>query len=305
MYRRRRPPEPRDPKPRPKPSRALSSEEREEVLEVLHSDRFADSSPAAVWATLLDEGRYLASERTMYRILAEQDESRERRDQLVHPAYAKPELLATRPNELWSWDITKLLGPAKWTYFYLYVLLDIFSRYVVGWTIQHRESAEVAKAHRAEHRAAGGRARLAHGARRPRLRDDVQARGVPARRPRRHQDALPALHLDGQPLLGGPVQDIQVPAWLPRSLRLDPARTLLGRDFFPWYNHEHRHCGIGLMTPAMVHYGQAEEVKRQRARVLAAAYAANPERFVRGLPQPPKLPTAAWINPPNTQEAAH
>ena len=145
IYRRRRPPEPRDPKPRPKPARALSVREREAVLEVLHSPRFIDCSPAQVWATLLDEGRYLASERTMYRILDEKGESRERRDQLVHPNYARPELLASGSNELWSWDITKLLGPAKWTYFYLYVILDVFSRYVVGWTIQHRESAQVAK----------------------------------------------------------------------------------------------------------------------------------------------------------------
>ena len=145
IYRRRRPPQPRPRKPRPKPARALSAPERDAVLEELHSKRFVDCSPAQVWATLLDEGRYLASERTMYRILAEQGHSRERRDQLVHPAYAKPELLATRPNELWSWDITKLLGPAKWTYFYLYVILDIFSRYVVGWTIQHRETASVAQ----------------------------------------------------------------------------------------------------------------------------------------------------------------
>jgi putative transposase len=144
VYRRRRPPEPRPRKPRPTPARALSSGEREAVLETLHAERFMDHAPAQVWATLLDEGRYLASERTMYRILAAEGESRERRDQLVHPAYCKPELLAERPNELWSWDITKLLGPAKWTYYYLYVILDVFSRYVVGWTIQHRESAHVA-----------------------------------------------------------------------------------------------------------------------------------------------------------------
>ena len=145
IYRRRRPPEPRPSRPRPQPARALSPVEREAVLETLHAERFVDRSPAQVWATLLDEGRYLASERTMYRILAEKGESRDRRDQLVHPAYHKPELLAERPNELWSWDITKLLGPAKWTYFYLYVILDVFSRYVVGWTIQHRESARVAE----------------------------------------------------------------------------------------------------------------------------------------------------------------
>ena len=146
MYRRRRPPQPPKPrKPRVPAARALSPTERQEVLEELHSERFVDHSPAQVWATLLDEERYLASERTMYRILAADGETRERRNQLVHPSYTKPELLAERPNELWSWDITKLLGPAKWTYFYLYVILDVFSRYVVGWTIQYKESARIAE----------------------------------------------------------------------------------------------------------------------------------------------------------------
>jgi putative transposase len=145
IYRRRNPPTPGPKRPKLPPARALSSEEREAVLEVLHSKRFIDCSPAQTWATLLDEGRYLASQRTMYRLLAAEGETTERRNQLVHPSYARPELLAERPNELWSWDITKLLGPAKWTYFYLYVILDVFSRYVVGWTIQHRESAQVAK----------------------------------------------------------------------------------------------------------------------------------------------------------------
>src|SRR4051795_7414890 len=147
IYRRRRPPSPRPARPKPRPARALSEPERAAVLAELRSERFVDSAPAQVYATLLDEGRYLASERTMYRLLAAADGGvRERRDQLTHPAYAKPELLAERPNELWSWDITKLLGPAKWTYFYLYVILDVFSRYAVAWTIQHRESAELAKA---------------------------------------------------------------------------------------------------------------------------------------------------------------
>src|SRR5712692_8462315 len=147
IYRRRRPPAPRLPQPRRLPARALSERERQAVLAELHSDRFVDASPAQVWATLLDEGRYLASERTMYRLLAAAHGSvRERRNQLTHPAYAKPELLACRPNELWSWDISKLKGPAKWTWFYLYVILDVFSRYAVGWTVQYRETAEIAKA---------------------------------------------------------------------------------------------------------------------------------------------------------------
>jgi putative transposase len=146
IYRRRRPPVPRPPRPRPRPARGLSEAEREAVLAELHSERFVDCSPAQVWATLLDEGRYLASERTMYRLLAANGELRERRDQLRHPAYQRPELLAERPNEVWSWDISKLKGPAKWTYFYLYVILDVFSRYAVGWTVQHREAASVAEA---------------------------------------------------------------------------------------------------------------------------------------------------------------
>jgi putative transposase len=147
IYRRRRPPEPRAPKPRPTPARALTGPERQEVLDVLHSERFVDVSPEETYATLLDEGSYLCSPRTMYRILADHHGGvRERRDQLTHPAYNKPELLACRPNELWSWDISKLKGPAKWTWFYLYVILDVFSRYIVGWTVQYRETAELAKA---------------------------------------------------------------------------------------------------------------------------------------------------------------
>ena len=145
IYRRRRPPERRPGRPRGAPARALSAPERELVLGELRSERFVDASPAAVWATLLDEGRYLCSPRTMYRLLAGQEEVRERRDQLTHPVYARPELLAARPNEVWSWDISKLKGPATWTYYYLYVVLDVFSRYVVAWTLQTRESGELAK----------------------------------------------------------------------------------------------------------------------------------------------------------------
>lgn len=307
MYRRRRPPAPRAEKPRPKPARALSVEERDAVLETLHSERFTDTSPAAVWATLLDEGRYLASERTMYRILAEQGESRERRDQLTHPAYAKPELLATRPNELWSWDITKLLGPAKWTYFYLYVLLDVFSRFVVGWTIQHRESAEVAK---------------------DLIAQSIEQQGVQAGQLTVHADRGPSMrskpvaflladlgvtktHSRPYTSTDNPYSEAHFKTLKYRPGFPDRFDSILhsrswARGFFPWYNHEHRHSGIALMTPAMVHYGQAQEARRQRAAVLAAAYAANPERFVRGLPRPPQLPSAAWINPPKPEEdAAH
>ena len=303
IYRRRRPPEPRPRTPRPKPARALSDPERDAVLEALHSERFVDASPAQVWATLLDEGRYLASERTMYRILAEQGESRERRDQLVHPAYVKPELLATRPNELWSWDITKLLGPRKWTYFYLYVILDVFSRYVVGWTIQHRESASVAQ---------------------QLIAQSIERQGVRAGELTLHADR--GISMKSKPVaflladLGvtrthsrpytstdNPYSEAQFKTLKYRPDFPDRFDSILSarswsRGFFPWYNQEHRHSGIGLMTPAMVHDGRAPEIRGQRAQVLAAAYAANPERFVRGLPLPPRLPEAAWINPPITRE---
>jgi len=132
-------------RPRPAPPRALDETERQAILAVLNSERFCDAAPAEVYAALLDEGTYLCSERSMYRILAAHGQTRERRDQRVHPVYHKPELLAQAPNQLWSWDITKLLGPAKWTYFYLYVILDVFSRYVVGWMVAHRESADLAQ----------------------------------------------------------------------------------------------------------------------------------------------------------------
>lgn len=305
IYRRRRPPKPRPRKPRPKPARALSAPERDVVLEELHSERFVDCSPAQVWATLLDEGRYLASERTMYRILAEQGQSRERRDQRVHPAYAKPELLATRPNELWSWDITKLLGPAKWTYFYLYVILDVFSRYVVGWTIQHRETASVAQ---------------------QLIAQSIEQQGVQPGELTIHADrgtsmrskpvaflladlGVTKTHSRPYTSTDNPYSEAQFKTLKYRPDFPDRFDSILharswGRGFFPWYNDEHRHSGIGLMTPATVHYRRASEVHDQRADVLAAAYAANPERFVRGLPQPPKLPAAAWINPP-TEEDAH
>lgn len=306
IYRRRRPPEPREAKPRPKPARALSEHEREAVLEVLHSERFVDSSPAQVWATLLDEGRYLASERTMYRILAEKGESRERRDQLVHPSYARPELLASRPNELWSWDITKLLGPAKWTYFYLYVILDVFSRYVVGWTIQHRESAQVARqliAQSIEQQQVQPDQLTVHADRGSAMRSKPVAflladLGVTKTHSRPYTST-------DNPYSEAQFKTLKYRPGFPERFDSILHSRAWGRGFFPWYNHEHRHSGIGLMTPAMVHYGRAEVIREQRAKVLHAAYAANPERFVQGLPQPPELPTAAWINPPKTEEDAH
>lgn len=299
IYRRRRPPAPKPRVPRSKPERALSAAEREAVLQELHSERFVDRSPAQVWATLLDEGRYLCSERTMYRLLAERDEVRERRDQLTHPTYARPELLAERPNELWSWDITKLLGPEKWTYFYLYVILDVFSRYVVGWTVQHRESAAVAEQMIAQAAAQQGIERdqlTIHADRGSAMRSKPVAflladLGITKTHSRPYTST-------DNPYSEAHFKTLKYrPGFPDRFGSILEARSFC-RDFFVWYNQEHRHSGIGLLTPAAVHSGRAEAVHAERARVLASAYAHRPERFVRGTPRPPELPTATWINPP-------
>jgi putative transposase len=306
IYRRRNPPEPRPRKPRRPPARALSSEERQEVLDVLRSERFVDRSPAQVWATLLDEGRYLASERTMYRLLAEHGEARERRDQLTHPTYSKPQLLATRPNELWSWDITKLPGPAKWTYFYLYVLLDVFSRYAVGWTIQHRESGSVAQ---------------------QLISQAIDQQGVAPGQLTLHADrgssmtSKPVAFLladlgvtkthsrpytsTDNPFSEAHFKTLKYRPDFPERFDSILESRRFGRAFFDWYNHERRHTGLGLMTPAAVHYGRAEAPRAERTRVLHRAFQNNPERFVHGKPQPQKLPRAVWISPPEIPEETH
>jgi putative transposase len=307
IYRRRRPPEPRPPRPRPAPPRALSAAERAAVLGELHSERFVDSSPAQVWATLLDEGRYLASERTMYRLLAtDQGQVRERRDQLAHPAYAKPELLAEHPNEVYSWDITKLLGPAKWTYYYLYVILDVFSRYAVGWTVQHRENAHIAKdliAQTCQQQQIRPGTLTVHADRGSSMTSKPVAflladLGVTKTHNRPYTSA-------DNPYSEAHFKTLKYrPAFPRRFDSIEHARAHC-REFFDYYNHHHRHSGIGLMTPATLHHGHAEQLHADRARVLAAAYAATPERFVQRAPTPPPIPTAAWINKPNTNEAAH
>jgi putative transposase len=277
----------------------LAADERQAVLDVLHSPRFCDVSPAETYATLLDEGTYLASERTMYRLLAAAGETAERRNQRVHPAYAKPELLATGPNQVWSWDITKLLGPAKWTYYYLYVLLDIFSRYVTGWMLAHQEQATLAE-------------RL--------IAETAEKQGIAAGQLTLHADRgssmtskpvaflLADLGITKTPSRphvsnGNPYSEAQFktlkyrPDFPARFDSIEAARAFC-QDFFPWYNTQHRHAGLGLLTPEAVHYGQAETRHAARRQVLHAAYAAHPERFVRRVPEPPPLPTAVWIHPP-------
>jgi putative transposase len=295
---------PRLPVQRPTPARALSITERENVLGVLHEPSLVDLAPAEIYARLLDEGRYLCSERTMYRILAASAEIRERRNQLRHPEYRKPELLATGSNQVWSWDITKLLGPAKWTYFYLYVLLDIFSRYVVGWMVARRESAILAdkliRQSCERQRIAPGQL-VIHADRGPSMTSKAVALlladlGVTKSHSR------PNISNDN-PFSEAQFKTLKYrPDFPDRFGSLEHARGHCG-PFFDWYNLEHRHGGIGLLTPHDVHYGLAPARVAARGQVLDAAYAAHPERFLAGRPAPLPVPTAVWINPPNLSRA--
>lgn len=283
----------------PTPAHALSNEERDQVREMLNSQRFMDLPPRQVYAALLDEDRYLCHWRTMYRILATHGEVRERRRLRQHPVYRKPELLATAPNQVWSWDITTLRGPVKWSGYKLYTVLDIFSRYVVGWLIAEVESSELA------------RQLIAESARKQGIQPDQLT-----------------LHADnGTPMTGKPLAQLLVDLGITRSHsrphtsddnpfseaqfktlkyrpdypdRFDSIKHSRhwARGFFGWYNDEFYHSGLNLLTPASVHYGQAEAVRQQRQAVLAAAYAQCPQRFVRGEPVVRGVPDAVWINPP-------
>ena len=297
-YRHRSPRPKAEPRPRPTSPLALSEEERAAVLAQLHDERFIDASPAQVYATLLDEGTYLASERTMYRILTGQGESRERRAQLRHPAYAAPELLATGPNQLWSWDITKLKGPVKWTSYSLYVLLDVFSRYVPGWLLAHHESGALADRLIAETVAKEGITGdlTIHADRGSSMTSKPVALlladlGITKSHSRPHVS-------NDNPFSEAQFKTLKYrPGFPERFGSIEDARAFC-RSFFGWYNEEHRHGGIGLLTPEMVHRGQGEEIRAARQAVLTKAYTAHPERFVRKHPEPPKLPAAVWINPP-------
>jgi putative transposase len=290
---------------RPTPARALSDTERAAVLGTLHDERFVDCSPAQVYATLLDEDVYLASERTMYRLLAANGQVRERRAQLAHPPYAAPELLAKHPNQVWSWDISKLKGPAKWTSFYLYVILDVFSRYVVGWTVQYRESAALAKAliaQACEQQQITAGMLTVHADRGSSMTSKSVAflladLGVLKSHSRPYTSS-------DNPYSEAHFKTLKYrPTFPARFDSIIHAREFC-RAFFAWYNDVHRHSGIGLMTPAVVHHGLADAVHANRARVLDRAYAATPERFVRRAPRPPALPSAAWINKPHEDDQA-
>jgi putative transposase len=299
VYRARRPKP--APATRPDPVRALSAAEREQVHQTLNRERFVDRAPREVYATLLDEGTYLCSPSTMYRVLAEHTEVRERRDQLRHPAYSPPELLATGPNQVWSWDITKLLGPAKWTYYYLYVMLDIFSRYVVGWLLAERESSALAEL------------LITEACAKQHIQPDQLTlhadRGSPmvAKSVALLMADLGVTDSHSRPHVSNdnPFSEAQFktmkyrPDYPDRFGSCVDARTW-AQTFFPWYNDEHHHSGIGYMTPTAMHYGGAARLFVERQQVLQLAYAAHPERFVKGQPTPPALPTAAWINPPKS-----
>jgi putative transposase len=302
LYRRQRPPRLGPPAPRPAPPNALSELEREEVLGVLDSEEYCDLAPAQIWAWLLDDGRYLCSISTMYRLLRSVGENRERRRQRTHPAKKKPELIARRPNEVWSWDITKLAGPARGVYYQLYVIIDIYSRYVVGWIVAAAEDSMLAK--------------------------DFIAAAVA------NQNIGPgqlAIHADrGASMTSKPVSQLLIDLGVDRSHSrphisndnpysesnfktlkycpafpgtfgsIEDARGFCAA-FFDYYNHVHRHSGIGLHTPVTVHSGTATEIRAARAATLAAAYAANPARFAYREPQPPRLPKVAWINQPTLE----
>ena len=291
--------EPALPVERSAPARSLSPVERASVLTVLHEERFQDRSPAAVQATLLDEDQYLCSIRTMYRILEQEGESRERRDQLVHPAYHKPELLATAPNQLWSWDITKLRGPVKWTYFYLYVILDVFSRYVTGWMIAYREGAELAKQFIeeaiAKHQVPAGQ--LTIHADRGRVMKSKPVAFLMADLGVAKSHSRPYVS-DDNPYSESQFRTLKYRPEFPGRFGCIQDSRAFCQHFFQWYNQEHRHSGIGLLTPAMVHVGEAQTVLAHRQVVLDAAYLAHPNRFVRRPPKPLRLPSEVWINKP-------
>ena len=284
-----------------KPERSLSSAEKDQVLAVLRSERFADIAPQEVYATLLDEGVYLCSVRTMYRVLEENKEVRERRNQAAHVEYAKPELLATKPNELWSWDITKLKGPAKWSYFQLYVIIDVFSRYVVGWMVADRESSELAKRLLSEtirKQEADPSHLTIHADRGSSMKSKCVALmlsdlGVTKTHSRPHVS-------NDNPFSESQFKTMKYrPEFPTRFGSIEDARAFCV-DFFNWYNTEHHHSGIALLTPEMVHYGLAEQVRLNRNVTLQQAYQEHPERFVQKQPEPPRLPDAVWINPPAT-----
>lgn len=281
------------------PPLKLTAEERQVILGILHCDRFMDKAPHEIYATLLDEGQYYCSVRTMYRILNSENEAKERRRNHRQRHYQKPELLAVKANQVWSWDITKLKGPQTWTYFHLYVIIDIFSRYVVGWMIAYRELARLAEILIAETTAKQeiqpGTLTL-HADRGASMKSKPVAfllsdLGVTKTHSRPHVS-------DDNPYSEAHFKTLKYrPEFPERFGCIEDARAFC-QTFFLWYNTEHRHSGISLLTPQTVHYGQAPQVLEKRQTTLSAAFVNHPERFKNKMPQPQKLPQEVWINKP-------
>ena len=299
LYRRRRPPRSSTPPPRAASARALVPAERQAVLDVLHSERFVDQSPAEVQATLLEEHTFLCSTRTMYRILDAAQEVRERRDQARHPAYAKPELVATAPNQIWSWDITKLKGPIPYLYYSLYVILDLFSRYVVGWMVAAHENARLAQRlieATCVKQGIGPHQLTIHADRGAPMRSKLVAELL-------SDLSIDASHSRPRVSNDNPFSEAQFrtfkyrPEFPDRFGSIAHSRSV-SHDLFTWYNDAHHHSGLSYLTPADVHYGRAAAIIGARHRTRLAAYAAHPERFVQGPPRLEILPHAVWINPP-------
>jgi putative transposase len=289
-------------KPRPAPPLALSVEEKENVLQVAHEKRFWDATPYEIYATLLDGGIYYCSISTFYRVLSSVREIKERRKQVSRPHYKKPELLATGPNQVWSWDITKLKGPVKWTYFYLYVIMDIFSRYVVGWLIAPAERQSLAKeliAQTCEKQQISKNQLVLHADRGSSMKSKVVAQlladlGVTKSHSRPYVS-------NDNPYSESGLKTLKYSPHFPACFgSIQDARSFC-RQFFSWYNDEHKHSGIGLLPPKQVHYGLADEVLAQRSRVLQEAFDKNSNRFKGKCPQPPSVPKAAWINRPDNE----
>lgn len=287
----------RAPAPRAAPVNQLSAVERARVLAVLNSDRFVDATPVEVFATLLDEGVYLASVATLYRVLRENRQVVERRRQARHPARKRPELIATGPGQVFTWDITKLPGPVRGSYFEAYVMIDIFSRYIVGWKVAATESAELAEGFLADVFAVHGIPRVVHADRGTSMTS------------KRVADLLADLHVvrshsrphvsNDNPYSEAAFKTVKYhPSFPARFGSIQDARVFC-ESFFTWYNHEHHHSGIGLHTPAAVHYGHAAAITVTRQQILDQAWAAHPERFTRR-PEPKtlRLPDTAWINRP-------
>lgn len=296
-YRHRHPKPPGDRPPR-RSHRALTEPEQDAVIDVLDSERFCDQAPAQVWATLLDEGTYLASISTMYRLLRARTEIRERRRQARHPAKVKPELVATGPNQVWSWDITKLAGPHKWTWFHLYVILDVYSRYAVGWAVAPRETAALAKdlIAASAHTQRISRDQLTiHADRGTSMTSKPVALlladlGVTKSHSRPHVS-------NDNPFSEAQFKTLKYcPTFPERFAGIDHARRFTD-TFLEHYNHHHRHSGLALLTPADVHHGRAKQVIADRQAVIDDFYRRHPERFARP-PRPPQLPAAVWINKP-------